>query len=182
MVHNINVVNHQVQHHADIDAPKCHRADAMHFHEPGFKTMPVQGPHDGIKAFRMPDLQHAPAVTGQIDDGPRFQQTGRQRFFNQQVRPSPEKFLGQGAMLYGRRGDAGGLGRDARGEQIRRGAEGRAMKLFARRGGPRRVRVADAYQSAAGLLRINAGVVAAHAAGAGHRHVQNGCFLHHTER
>ena len=53
---DVDVVNHHVEHDADVDAAERHRADASDLDEPRLDVELCHGPHRGIESLDVPDL------------------------------------------------------------------------------------------------------------------------------
>ena len=57
--HDIQIVDHQIEHHIHIERPRCENAQAMHFEKHRLSEQRDRGAHRGIEALQMSNLGNA---------------------------------------------------------------------------------------------------------------------------
>ena len=91
MQHQIDVVNHQIQHGADVGRTSGERADPRRFDEPRLIEIGFGGDQRRIKTFDMSDLEHGLAASGRGHQIVGFAHAAGQWFFDQDVQAAIEK-------------------------------------------------------------------------------------------
>ena len=103
--HQIDVVNHQVQHGADIGRTSGERADPGRLDESRLIEIGLGGDQRRIESFDVPDLQHGLAAAGRGDQIVGLAHAAGQRLFDQDVQAAIEKRQCDVAMRVGGGGD-----------------------------------------------------------------------------
>ena len=83
--HDVQVVNHQVQHHVHIQRARREDGEPVRLEEHGAAQLRLHGQHRGIEALQVAGLQDALAPLCARDQIVGLGKTGGQRLFNQQV-------------------------------------------------------------------------------------------------
>ncbi len=107
--HDVDVVNHHVQHHAHVDAAERHRADAGDFHEPRLDFEPGHRPDRRIEPLDMSHLHRYVLPLGRIDDLPGLGNVLGQGLFDQAGDLPLDALLGDAQMKLGWYGDGDGI-------------------------------------------------------------------------
>jgi len=107
--HQVEVVDHQVEHHADVRGAEGEGAAAHGFDVLRIGQVGKNGVDCRVEALDVPDLQDDAAVLGGADQLIGLHRGGAERFFHEQVHAPAEQFQGHGMMEAGRRGDDGGV-------------------------------------------------------------------------
>src|SRR5439155_2662265 len=64
---DIEIVNHEIEHHADIGAARGVRREAVGLNEARFGGHGCELLEDGVEALDLPDLEDAAVLPGQLD-------------------------------------------------------------------------------------------------------------------
>ena len=167
--HQIQIVNHQVEHDADVGRAAGEAAAALAGDVLGLQRQPLHLFKGGIEAFDVADLQHGSAPLGGGDQFLGLGEVGGQRLLDQHGDAARQEVGGDGVMGEGGGGDDGGVHQRRQGGVVGKGpraaAEGDGLGL----GG---VRVGDADQFHVRHGRQDAGVFLAQMADADHSQPQ----------
>ena len=83
--HDVDIVNHQIQHHVHVQAARAEFAQPVHFEEQGLGDHRLERGHRRIESLQMPDLQNASGARGGLDQHAGFVGGARDRFFDQDI-------------------------------------------------------------------------------------------------
>ena len=165
-LHDVDVVDHHVEHHAHVDGAKRHGADAVDFNELGGQGEFLERDERRVETLGVADLHDAALAGGKFDDGPAVLDVGGQGLFNQQIDTFAQKQLGDGAVMHRGRGDGGGANMEARGQKLGDRGKGPAVVLRGDPLGGGAVGVDHRGELKARHAGVIAGVMLAHAANA----------------
>lgn len=160
-----DVMDHQVQHDADLGAAGREGGQALRGDVAGVDDGLLQVGHHGIVMLDVPDLHDAVGLGGGLQDLGGLREGDADRLLDEEVDALGQQREGDGGMMVGRNDDADGV---AGGRHLVEGGETAATVLGADLGGPRIVGLEDAGQLGAGEGRVDAGVVLAERTRAGH--------------
>lgn len=108
-LHDINVVNHHVKHHAAILNARSKRTQTVDFEEADVSCDLFDAAETGIVAFNMAHLKGAIFFPGQLEEFVGFFEAQGEGFFNEGVDARAKKFPGNGSVGCRRSGNADGL-------------------------------------------------------------------------
>ena len=78
-------MDHEVQHHIDVQRAQGKDAETMHLEEHGPVEQAAHRAYSRIEALQVADLHRATVLAGQADDLVSLVETYRQRLFDQQI-------------------------------------------------------------------------------------------------
>ena len=107
--HQVDIVNHQIEHDADVAGSSGVGAEALSADELRLQGAGLDLLKRGIEAFDVADLQQCLVLRGQADEGVGLAQVQGQRFLDQQVNVPLEEFRSDNAVLEGGNDDARGI-------------------------------------------------------------------------
>src|SRR6185369_6937861 len=84
-LHDVEIVNHQVEYDVDVERARGELADAMNLEVNRFADVWSQRNHRGIEALEMSDLKNCVAACGGFDHAIGFVERARDRFFDEDV-------------------------------------------------------------------------------------------------
>ena len=84
-LHDIEIVNHQIEHDVDVERTRGELAHAMNLEIDGLADVWSQRDHRGIETFEMSDLKNRVTAFGGFDHAIGFFERSRDRFFNEHV-------------------------------------------------------------------------------------------------
>ncbi len=102
----IDVVNHQVEHHVDVRAAILERREPRRLDETRNAERRLYRPHCGIEALQVAHLQNAPGLARDFDEALPFGHRHRHRLLDQHAGAGLEKCLCDFVMCGGRGDDA----------------------------------------------------------------------------
>ncbi len=91
-------MDHQVEHHIDIERTRPEEAQAVHFEEHRLSDERDGGAHRRVEALEMSDLGNAAMLSGEIDDLVGFFQGCGERLLNQHIETSFDRLTRYRAM------------------------------------------------------------------------------------
>ena len=106
---NIEVVNHHVVHHVDIQAARRENAEAMDFEKHGARDDFLRRGDGGIESLDVADLQNAAGALRGGDQPSGFVERSGHRLFHQHVNAGIEQMAADARMFLGGNGDADGV-------------------------------------------------------------------------
>ena len=89
--HDVEIVNHQIEHHADVRAACRVGREAVRFDKARFGCDRLQVGENRVEALDVADLQHATALLGKLDQIGRLGGVVGHRFFDEHVPVSLEQ-------------------------------------------------------------------------------------------
>ena len=89
--HDVEVVNHQVEDHVDIERARREDGEPVRLKKHGAAELGLDGKDGGVEALEMAGLQNALALFGAGDEVVGFRKAGGERLFDQQVEASIEQ-------------------------------------------------------------------------------------------
>ena len=98
---DVDIMDHDVEHDADVGGAEGVRRDALGFHKAGLDFEPVHGLADGVEAFGIADLQGAVIVAGQLEHVPSLGQREGEGFFDEHGDLAGEERFGDGGVVLG---------------------------------------------------------------------------------
>ena len=146
--HDVDVVDHHVQHDADVDAAEGHGADACDLDESRLNLEARHCPDRGVESFDMTHLYGNTGRDGAIDDPPALGDVLGEGFFDEAGNAAVETPDGRVGMTGGRDGDGRGT------DFIRQFVDPRkhpAVKIISDGAGSIRVGVANPQQFTCGI-------------------------------
>ena len=171
--HDIQIMNHQIQHHTDIHAARRIRREPVSFNKARFLGHGLQVIKDRIEALHMTNLQHAIVFLRQLHQLSRLIGLVRDRFLHQHMTAGLEKFTGQFMMRHRRCHNTHAIGLFQRGFH---GFQRANAILFGNLPGPFEIGIVQPHElHIAHLLHlgINPGMMLAQAPDAQHGHFHN---------
>ena len=109
VLHDVQVVDHEIEDDADVDGAEAKRAEAVALHEPGLEVVPAQGEKGGIEALDVADLQDSAVPPRQRRQGRGVIHVGSQRLFDEHSRALLKEEPGHDAVILGGHRDADGI-------------------------------------------------------------------------
>ena len=106
---NIEIVNHQVVDHVDVEAARSENTEAMDFEKERAIENWLDGDHRGIEAFDVADLQDAREFLCGSEESIGFGQIARHRFFDKDIETEFHQAAACGSVVDSRDGDARGV-------------------------------------------------------------------------
>ena len=106
---DVEVVDHQVEHHVDVEAARRERAESMDFDEAGLPYFAPQDVHRGVEPLDVADLEDDSAALGQLDEVIRLPEGRGHRFLQEHVSPSLQEPPSYRVMVYRRHCDRNGI-------------------------------------------------------------------------
>src|SRR5438105_11889848 len=103
------VVNHEIEHHADVGAPIRKWRKPMRLDEARMREARLERAEHRIKTLDMSHLQNETALRGQLRELAGLRGVVRNRFFDQQMFCFFEQWKGDGKMRIRRRSDGSGV-------------------------------------------------------------------------
>ena len=153
MQHDFEIVDHQIEHDADVGAASGIGGEPVRLDEAGRVSFSSSALSAGIEALDVADLQDELLGVGEIDQRLGLLGVVGDRLFDQDVLAQAEKERADFVMRAGRRGDGGGI--DLLGQRLR-GGEGLHAVALRDLLGHMAVEIVKADELDAGQLRINA--------------------------
>ena len=101
--HEVEIMDHQVEHDIDVEAALGKRAQSVNFDESGLPNQRPHPFHRRIEALRVTDRQDDPAAPGQLEQPIGIRRRRRHRLFDQHVHAALEERLGDLEMRLRRR-------------------------------------------------------------------------------
>src|SRR5438270_3363491 len=95
----IDVVDHQIEHHGDVRAAEAERRQSLAVDEPRTLDVWKRRPHRAVESFDVSDLHDDPALLRQIEQGIRFLKRRRNRLLDEDVPTSVDRRAGNRKML-----------------------------------------------------------------------------------
>src|SRR5713226_6640715 len=108
-LHDVEIVNHQVEHDVDVQRTRGELAHAMNFKIDGTLDVWPERDQRRIEAFGVADLQYRAAFPARSDHAIRFFQSARDWFLNQHVYAGFEQAASYLAMRFGRNSQTDGV-------------------------------------------------------------------------
>jgi hypothetical protein len=115
---DVEVVDHEVENHVDIEGAGREDAEAMRLKEHGAGEARLDGEDGGVEALEMAGLENAVFFFGPADEVVGLSKAGGEGFFDEQVEAGLEQGGGDGVVMDGGYGHAGGLGVEIGREQF----------------------------------------------------------------
>src|SRR5439155_18976719 len=107
--HHVEIVDHKVEHHADVGAPGGVGRETMGFYEARLGGDGLKVFENRIEPFHVTDLQDAVPLLSKLDESSRLSNIIRHRLFHQHVLSLLEKDLGDFEMCGGGIDNADGV-------------------------------------------------------------------------
>src|SRR5215208_5404988 len=104
-LHDIEIVNHQVEHNVNVQRSRGELTDAMNLKIDWLANVRSQRNHRGIEALEVSDLENCVALFGCADHPIRFFERSRYRFFDQDVNARLEQAARNLAVGFSRNSD-----------------------------------------------------------------------------
>ena len=165
-------MNHQIEHHVDIERARSEHAQPVHFKKHGLGDERRSGAHRRIEALQVPDLRDAIQTLRQADQFVGLGQRRGHRLFHQHVDAGLHERARCLQVPHRGYGHRGGLHFAVRGDQLLDRAKCAATEFAGHSVGPRHIRVHHSHQANRFALLcqlvIDAGVVAPEGAHADH--------------
>ena len=108
-LHDVQIVNHQIEHDIDVERTRGEFPDAMDFEVDGIAHVWTQGYERGIEAFEMADLEQRASLLRGSNHSIGFSQRWRDRLFDQHVNPRFQQSAGDLAMRFRRNRETDGI-------------------------------------------------------------------------
>src|SRR6266852_4921273 len=160
--HDVEIVDHQVEHDVYVERSRREHAKTMHFEEHRLRNERESGTHGRIEALQMSNLRHSLVLFRQEKHFVRFGLRGSERLFDEQVDTGLHQLTGNIEMENGRYCHRCCLNFTVGGEHLLDRSEGLAVKLAGDRVGAHGIGIDHSHQPhASGLLQlsIDAGMV-----------------------
>jgi hypothetical protein len=106
-LHDVDVVDHQVEHHVDVGAALLEWRQPLAFDEARRSQQRLGRDHRGIEAFQVAHLQHAAVAFGELQQRARLRHRDGDGFFHQHMDAAGEQRAGDLVMQRRRRDHAG---------------------------------------------------------------------------
>ena len=103
--HNVQVVNHQVQHHVDVQGAAMENAESVCFEEHRPMDQRLGRDDRGVEALQHAHLKNPPGRCRLTDQGIRLRQSPRDGFFQQNIESLGQSLGGNGVMRGGGNAD-----------------------------------------------------------------------------
>ena len=149
--HDIQVVDHQVQHHVHVQRARAENAEPMRLEKHGVVQDRFGGRDRGIEALQMPGLQNAAVLGGNLDEAIGLLDAGRDRLLHQNVHVGRQQsfrhFEVGGRWRTHRCRRKGHFISGSRGEAFSDGGENRRSPIGRSAAGPDQVRLHDGRQA-----------------------------------
>ena len=91
--HDVDIVNHQIEHHVHVQAARAEFAQPVHLEEQGLGDHRLERRYGRIEALQMPDLQNAPGARRGLDQHAGFVD-GVRRSASRSAHPHPAPSAG----------------------------------------------------------------------------------------
>ncbi len=92
--HDVEIVDHQVEHDIHVERSRREHAKTMHFEEHRLRNERQRGTHSGIEALQVSNLGHALVLFRQEKHFVRFGLRGSERLFDEHVDPGLHQLAG----------------------------------------------------------------------------------------
>ena len=127
----VHVVDHQVQHHIDIQAARAEQVHAVDLEEQRQRDALFEGQNGGVEALQVAHLQDAASARGGLDQAVGGGQIDGDGLFHQDIDPGGEQVAADIGVDRGGRGDDRGVdlaGQVARVGERERSGSGRRLR------------------------------------------------------
>jgi len=176
--HDVQVVDHEVEDHVDVQRARGEDGQAMRLKEHGTAQFWLDGEHSGVEALQVTRLQDAPGSFGTRNQVVSFGERCGEGLFDQQIDPGIEQRSGNGVVMNGGNGDRGCVELEIGGEQRFDGGKNGDAVFLRGFSGMGRIRLdgCDESDTVSGgfQLTVDAEVVAAEGSGSGNGDTQDG--------
>ena len=108
-LHNVEIVNHQIEHDIDVEGPRGELANPMDLKIHRLANVWSQRDHRGIEALEMSHLENRVALLGGANHSIGFFERSRDWLLDQDVNPRLEQTTRDFAVRFSRHGNAGGV-------------------------------------------------------------------------
>ena len=127
--HDVEVVDHEVEHDVDIERTRGEDAEAVGLKEHGPVEVRAGGEDGGVKALKVTGLHESAVPGGKREDSVSLLEGGGERFFDEAVDASGKQGCGGGGVGMGRNADGSGVYRADAGEAGLDGRIGRDAEV-----------------------------------------------------
>jgi hypothetical protein len=107
--HDVEVVNHEVEHDIDVERARREDGEPVDFEEEWTAEQLLRGGHGGVEAFEVADLHDALMLGSEREDVVGFGEGGGEGLFDQAVDAGGEELGGDGGVVNGWNTEAGSV-------------------------------------------------------------------------
>ena len=161
-------MNHQIQHHVDVRAPRLKWGEPVTFDKPGMGEKSLNRIPDGIEPLNVAHVQHQPFLLRTVDHLPTFVRRDSQRLFDQDVYACIETIQHDPPVLQRRHGDAHRVDFAQQASPVTEMSHTKAAPDFST---PGLVKINHTHQPGLGQFRINTSMMLPKMS-----HADNACF------
>ena len=127
--HDVEIVDHQIQHNIHIQRPRSKHAQPVHLKKHGLRQQRNRGPHRRIEALQMPHLRDPLVRSRKRNQLLGLRQRARQRLLDQHIHASLHQLAGDAQVMQCGTRHRSGLQLAMRGQHLMHRAEGLAPEL-----------------------------------------------------